>query len=60
MNCSLTMTRIGRAGLEELAKMLEVNKTLEVIRFVECLCTFNDIAPTTCIYIYIPYKAGPG
>ena len=35
---SLTMTHVGRPGLEELAKMLEVNKTLEVLRFVsECI-----------------------
>ena len=35
---SLTMTHVGRPGLEELAKVLEVNKTLEVLRFVsECV-----------------------
>ena len=52
--CSLTMTHVGRPGLEELAKMLEVNKTLEVIRFVfkYVLCAIDNLAPT--IYIILP------
>ena len=58
------MTHVGRPGLEELAKMLEVNKTLEVIRFVlkyvnvVCHYTFdNNLALITHLHLLLNYTS---